>query len=812
MPKITDPAALAELNAPSPRVFGAPDPFKVEDQAIQRRNAEIAARSADRQDNSSARSLALQEEKFAFEREQAAKAEAAKSGQLPKTPEAIAAAQDEAMRNIRLAQSLQDSSANDFFATGAGAQLARLISGTKAYDAAANVLTLQGQGALEKIAQIKQESGGANPLGILSNSDLELIKATVANLDTGQTDETFQRNLGVVIDKLSKVLTPEQRQSLGIVSAPPQIERSPKVQTNPNNPQGGIATGATRGEGDPKLDNLIDTLIQSGAPIGQVRAARDQYLVGIGARPVGDADNLPAVYDYKSKNPQYKGGFSQSYKQVDQTLGERAAGIVGDSAVGGLATGALQGVTGGYADELAGGIAALGGGDYAQSRDAFAANQRLVNEANPISSTIGELGGGVASTLGGGLALRGAGKFAPLAADAIYGGIYGSGNAQEGDRLQGGAIGAATGVIGSKIGERLAGGLSSGLAGVQNPAVQTLDAAGVPMTFGQIRGGASKLAEDRRTSNPFIGDLIAKRQRESLAGANRAAFNQFAEPLGGNIDAIGQEGLAQAQRLSGDAFDTALSNPNLGFVPDSQLAQALGSIQRDQASRGVLSDDQLARVAKNVSTNVGGRIRQGGLFGSGFKKAMSGLRKDAQTPDIGQGIKEYQGAFMDAARRQSPPEALEALSRADAAYPMLKALEGAVGAARNQGDGIFTGAQLGNAAFGNTKKFGGSAAAARGDVPFNQLQQAMVEVLPSKAPDSGTAGRTAENLSGLLQQAIMRGKAAAISPLYSETAQPIIQKALTKRSKKMISASRKIKKNQRILGAAATPILLTNQE
>lgn len=77
MPKITDPAALAELNAPSPRVFGAPDPFKVEDQAIQRRNAEIAARSADRQDANAANQIAdnaanrnLAERKLAFEMEQ----------------------------------------------------------------------------------------------------------------------------------------------------------------------------------------------------------------------------------------------------------------------------------------------------------------------------------------------------------------------------------------------------------------------------------------------------------------------------------------------------------------------------------------------------------------------------------------------------------------------------------------------------------------------------------------------------------------------------------------------------------------------
>ena len=50
-------------------------------------------------------------------------------------------------------------------------------------------------------------------------------------------------------------------------------------------------------------------------------------------------------------------------------------------------------------------------------------------------------------------------------------------------------------------------------------------------------------------------------------------------------------------------------------------------------------------------------------------------------------------------------------------------------------------AQLGRVAANNTKKFGGKRAAARGDVPFNQLQQAGQAVLPNVVPNSGTTDR-----------------------------------------------------------------------
>src|SRR3546814_13070720 len=60
---------------------------------------------------------------------------------------------------------------------------------------------------------------------------------------------------------------------------------------------------------------------------------------------------------------------------------------------------------------------------------------------------------------------------------------------------------------------------------------------------------------------------------------------------------------------------------------------------------------------------------------------------------------------------------------------VLKALNGA------DGPGIFTPAQLGQAARANAKKFGGKKAAARGEIPFSELQSNAQAVLPSTVPN-----------------------------------------------------------------------------
>src|SRR3546814_9107728 len=99
-------------------------------------------------------------------------------------------------------------------------------------------------------------------------------------------------------------------------------------------------------------------------------------------------------------------------------------------------------------------------------------------------------------------------------------------------------------------------------------------------------------------------------------------------------------------------------------------------------------------------------------------------------------------ALLATAREQAPGTA-EALQAGNRAYGNVSVLEDAVLKALNgaDGPGIFTPAQLGQAARANAKKFGGKKAAARGEIPFSELQSNAQAVLPSTVPNSGTTDR-----------------------------------------------------------------------
>ena len=131
-----------------------------------------------------------------------------------------------------------------------------------------------------------------------------------------------------------------------------------------------------------------------------------------------------------------------------------------------LARGAAQGATMGFADEIAGGIeSAFSDKTYEQARNESRANFKAADEANPIASTIGNVGGGLATALiPGGAIVKGAGFAAHAARGAGAGILSGFGTSEakdtEGmvkDAATSGLIGGALGLVGGKIAQKVAG-------------------------------------------------------------------------------------------------------------------------------------------------------------------------------------------------------------------------------------------------------------------------------------------------------------------------------------------------------------------
>ena len=460
----------------------------------------------------------------------------------------------------------------------------------------------------------------------------------------------------------------------------------------------------------------------------------------------------------------------------------------------------------------------------------FGANKMaLLNEANPNSALVGQVagsiaGGGALNKLGSAAAKRflpallqggkGAAAARGIAGDVAYSTIYGTNTG--GDPIESALLGGIGGALGRGVGV-VAGAAAGGVA--RSPAAQKLASLGVPMTAGQNLGGFAKAVEDRLMSVPWVGDAVGRRRMESFQGFNRAALNEAGAPIGATVNDTGERGLQQLLDQTGQAYDNATAGARVPLDPqfsqDMMAARALGdALPPDLAQKfGAAVDNRAMPVA--VAGELTGDTYQQAM--RGFKGYKAETVRPGFEADYRDAISGVQDAFKGQMMRGGGADVVEKLGKADQAYRMAKVLEDAQGRAINgTGSGatnIFTPAQLNLAARANAKKFGGQR-------PFSQLAEAGQEVLPSKIPDSGTAGRMTQLLLpaalggagyatggtdgagytlGLL--ALLRGGA-------SKAGQKAINKALFDRPDSLKALGTAINKRKGLFGAAAIPLML----
>lgn len=694
------------------------------------------------------------------------------------------------------------------WSTGLAGQGLSNLGGTDARALMGALGTIASRLTVDKLAEMKSASPtGASGLGSLTEKEGQLLRDSVAGIDQFQDAETLlqsldavelhYRNMKALMDG-KDYRAPDVQKQYGIV-----LDGNGNFLNEDSRKAASALQPRVAGPGATSTDVQVPPGMQRELA-GYLRARKTldpqdfaafygdlNRRYNFGSNP--DPQVIQNFVDNHNKGIPF-GGITPSESRPLSAI-EQGVNNAANSIPGAYAVGAADALTLGSLDSLSGNPELTRGGMEAVSQ-----------QGGGVPYALGQFSGATLGMLGAGRAV-GTGARATLGADTAYGAAYGAGSNDQ-DRFTGALTGGAAALGGSWLGSKIANGVTGAMRGVTDPNVVTLRNAGVPMTWGQMLGGAAKSAEERRMSNPFAGDLIRQRQMDGLRGFNRAAFNEVGDKLAMPIQDIGQRGIAQVQDAVGNLYDQAHSG--MQFVPDAPFAQTMGNIQRTQAGNGILNPEQLQQVAKNVKMNVGGRIRGGGIFGKSFKKAMSQMRSDAANmdPAVGSAVKEYRDAILDAARRQSDPNAVSLLNRADEAYPAVKTLEAAVGAARNQGESLFTPAQLGNTAYMGTKKFSGVGAAARGDVPFNTLQQAAVDVLPNRVPNSGTAERTIEN--SLLGNLVSRAKALPLKALYAPENQTILQKLLMDRPD-IVRAIGSDGRVRGLLGSISAPLAITYQ-
>ncbi len=411
------------------------------------------------------------------------------------------------------------------------------------------------------------------------------------------------------------------------------------------------------------------------------------------------------------------------------------------------------------------------------------ANEAQYQQARAATGSQGmdlaRLGGNVLATLpvaGASVPAAGTNLLARLGTSAASGAAFGGLQpVLEGDygdeKLKQMGIGAGVGVGGALLGAGLSRLVSPRAS--TNPQVQTLLNEGVVPTPGQMLGGTARTVEDKAISLPILGDAIRGARQRGIQELNTAALNRVTAPLGQKVTVTGREGLQQAQRIVGDAYDNLL--PGLNFRADQQLAQEVGRIQQMAQS---LPPDRVTQFQRILDDKVLGKLTpQGAATGQNFKEIESELGRLARTyvssPDadqrtLGTALSELQSSLRNTLTR-SNPQAAQELGRINEAYSLLTRVQRAAASAGTD-SGVFTPSQLSSAVRAADTTIRKNAFG-RGQALMQDLSDAGRSTLNSTIPNSGTADRLIMNAgalgTGLYNPLIPIGLGAASLPYVS---------------------------------------------
>lgn len=299
---------------------------------------------------------------------------------------------------------------------------------------------------------------------------------------------------------------------------------------------------------------------------------------------------------------------------------------------------------------------------------------------------------------------------------------------------------------------------------------------GVRPTVGQALGGRLNAAEEKLTSVPIMGDMIASARGKARDGFNRAAINRATAPVGGKVGAVGQEGVDQAHRSIDAAYDAARASGPVRL--DRQATQEVRQLAQQVARLGPEQQRAFQNLWADAATQVtpAGRIRDYKALTSMVGQDAANYRGSAAPLDrkLGMLLGEANDAIKGATARNNAPAA-QAFSRADQGFSNLAIVENAAKSAKGS-DGVFTPGQL-LTAVQQSDKSARKNATARGLARMQDLGTAGQNVLGNKVPNSGTFDRAA--MGGLtlgaayLEPATLAGIAAG-TIAYT----PAIQRAL----------------------------------
>lgn len=579
--------------------------------------------------------------------------------------------------------------------------------------------------------------GLANPFmsafrvpGAGSQSDTELRQFIEANVP-GQGD-----NDAAIEEKLRNIQTRIDAER-GKAGKPAQSPMDQVAQE-----QLGLATGQTQTEIDPAL-RAVGGRVGRMLADGVNGAAILKFMRDSGVDPAGTSihkalhfrnTNDFRVWQRANPGKAYPIGPEFYTREVPMTdaralFNKTAATDAGGTAAA-YAASAGNAVTGGRLDNLSGNPEMVNTG------------MELLRSQHPFASLGGDIAGqalveGSLGRIPGAQAVMG-NRWGRRGMDALYGAYSGSGEA---DSAEGGVVGALANAGGGMFGRSLQRGAGRALTGVRNANLGYLNAAGVPLTIGQIGRGSDNLVghaaggiEERALGLPGLDAVIGGARRRGDEGFNAAAFREA-----GGTGITGSHGVTQLQGNLNNAYS---------FLDPIQLPYDAPFAGSQAAVRANLPRNLGAGVADRMD-NIDNAVTNGSLSGRSWQDSIRGVRADRASlrgqPFSDQAINSLdtvEGNLQDLALRQGPPGTAQNLANANRLNGQFQTILSALdNGPAQRADELFSASRLSDASRTNARNFGGRAASMQGNRPFYDLTRAGMEVMPNLTPDSGTAGR-----------------------------------------------------------------------
>jgi hypothetical protein len=352
-----------------------------------------------------------------------------------------------------------------------------------------------------------------------------------------------------------------------------------------------------------------------------------------------------------------------------------------------------------------------------------------------------------------------------------------------------------------------------------SPNAATLVEQGISLTPGQILGGAYKSLEDKLTSVPLLGDMIKGAQQRTVNQFNSAAYARALDPIGEKAGGdVGRAGVEAVRTKLGAAYDELL--PKLTFKADTQFSADFAKVSGMASSLPAPQASQFQQIMQNVF--VGKLGPQGTMDGIALKGVESDLTRLAKgyagdpsfdNRNLGAALGETLSSIRSSLSRANPQfaERLASINEGFANYARIRQAAASSGAA----NGVFTPAQL-QAAVRAGDKSAGKGTFATGRALLQDLSEAGKDVMGSKYPDSGTAGRGAmlaiPALAGAaytspIATGVGLGAGAIAAAPYTQLGQRMATALLAKRPAYAAPLARALTSGAPIAGAVASPAL-----